>query len=313
MAAGAIAAGVGLMALGGAVGASARGVKGTKSKHSYYGGTKDELDVLRARNAAGVLEGAEQAGQGAGYLVGSVGEGNAVGAHGNKLWQTGGETDARGYRIGETGFTQAYGGMGEQRAAGGLLRDAAMGNAPSQAELMYQQQAGNIARQQQALAATARGGNQAAAMRSAGAEGRLAQTQALQGGAALRAAEMAQARGAYADAANAQVAAGQGVMQAGLAQRGLGLQQQGAAMDAYKFRAQNTQQAGQILGNLGAQREGQWLGAESDLNTAQLNAEVEVRKQRAEAQNRKKDRIFGASMSMIKGGANILGSASGGS
>lgn len=96
-------------------------------------------------------------------------------------------------------FDQAQDMRAQQMGALGLQRDAATGNAPSQAEMLAHKQIQDSIASQMSMAASARGGPaaQAAAMRQAQMYGSGAQQQGIMGIQAGRANEMAQARDAY--------------------------------------------------------------------------------------------------------------------
>lgn len=158
----------------------------------------------------------------------------------------------RGRIVGDTGFGNAV-------TALDLQQQAAMGRAPSQAELLLQANADEAQRVAMAQAASARGGNQAAALRSATALGTQAQLQAGQQAAALRAEEMAAARQAYAQTSQ------------GILGQGLGAEGQGIGIQA--------DVAGRI-GQLGAQREGLYTGAQMGLNQQILANMTELEKAR---------------------------------
>jgi len=101
--------------------------------------------------------------------------------------------------------SQAQGARNDQSAAMSMTRAAAMGNAPSRAELMGRQMIGNSLDAQMAAAASARGGALAQASATSAAQQGAAQFQqrGMNDLAALRADEMARAREAYASQAGA--------------------------------------------------------------------------------------------------------------
>lgn len=102
-----------------------------------------------------------------------------------------------------------------QYQANELQRQAALGNAPSAAQIQMQQGLGQAVQQQASLAAGARGGgaNLAAAQQVAAAQGANMSGNAIQSMGALRAQEMANARGAYMAGTNQIRGADQGRMQ----------------------------------------------------------------------------------------------------
>jgi hypothetical protein len=98
-----------------------------------------------------------------------------------------------------------------QNRALGLAEDAAMGRAPSVAEIQGQQQLQQAMQQQLAMAARARGGNMSLALRSAGQNAANMTTQGAQNAAMLRAQEMATAREQFASGAAASRTASQNI------------------------------------------------------------------------------------------------------
>ena len=99
----------------------------------------------------------------------------------------------------------AGGARTQQQDAAGLMRDAAYGNQPSQAEILGHQQTQNALNAQLAGAASAKGGPlaQMSAQRNAAQNAAAYTANADQGIAAMRAGEMAGARNAYAGQTNA--------------------------------------------------------------------------------------------------------------
>lgn len=121
--------------------------------------------------------------------------------------------DANNLANGKTGYTltapvqagidatQAR--IGNQAADLGIVRDSAMGRGPSAAENLAKSQLDSNIRSQSALAATARGGNIAAAMRQAAASGTQQSLQSASTLNALRAQEQLNAQGVLTQGANA--------------------------------------------------------------------------------------------------------------
>lgn len=114
-----------------------------------------------------------------------------------------GRMDVAGARMSRAQFNAANmrenaGDVARQQRALGLAEDAAMGRAPSVAEIQGQQQLQQALQSQLAMAARARGGNMSLALRSAGQSAAQMQGQAAQSAAMLRAQEMATARDQFA-------------------------------------------------------------------------------------------------------------------
>lgn len=166
---------------------------------------------------------------------------------------------------------------GQQQSALQLQQQAAMGNAPSRAEILGQGMADQAAATQQSLAASARGpAAMALAQQNAAANTANAQTQIAGQSMAQRADEMAQARNAYQAGAT------------GLRASDLSAQQQGAqqsqfnAQLAAQQRAQNDQfqlgmtQAQQNVRNaqLQAQMQQQAQNSQNQLGATGINAQV---------------------------------------
>jgi hypothetical protein len=167
----------------------------------------------------------------------------------------------------------------QQLGANQLLRDAAMGNAPSVAELQLQMGQEANARQAMAMANSGRG-NQTAALLNAQNAGVMGGQMLNQQQAALRAAEMAQARGAYSGALaglagqdlgaagqSAQVAqtADELALRAGMANQGIDLSWAGLGLQSRSLDDDRTRAA---LASLGGYAE---LGANNYLRGAEIN------------------------------------------
>jgi len=189
------------------------------------------------RMAESARAGREQAGMGGSWAMGQAIEGGMQAQE--NPWLTDQESMSRGY---------------DQAGSMDLMRQAAMGQAPSEAAYMLQSGLDKAANQQTALAGGARG---AAAL--AGAQsGAAANTAALQSNAfsqagQLRANEMAQARGAYNNAANTM--------------RGQDQARIGQNSQMSQFNAGNTNQyrlgMGQLNNQYGQQQQG-WFQNEMD-------------------------------------------------
>jgi hypothetical protein len=137
----------------------------------------------------------------------------------------------------QAGMAQANGSRGAQNDALSLQRGAALGSAPSQAEILGKSMADQGIASQMAMAASARGGAQAQAEAQRNARGGQAayMQQAQNTMAGLRADEMANARGAYMSGASA-------IRGQDLGAAGLGLSRTGMETQNEQFqRAQNQQ------------------------------------------------------------------------
>lgn len=192
--------------------------------------------------------------------------------------------------------SQAQGARNEQSAALNMTRQAAMGNAPSRAELMGRQMIGNSLDAQMAAAASARGGAlaQAGAMTAARQDAAQFQQRGMNDLAALRADEMARAREAYASQAGAM----------------RGQDYQGAAQAAQMSQAQGQIEMGQRGLNQQAQMGYEQMGL--DVNRAQqqgaleryrIDADVAERtnQRNYERQQKSDDRAWNAAASAMGG------------
>jgi len=150
-----------------------------------------------------------------------------------------------------------------QVQAANMQRDAAMGKAPSAAQRMLMANADASRNAMMGQAASARGGNQAAAMRTAAATGNAGMLAAGQQAGVLRAQEMADARAAYGSLATDMRGQDMGQAQLGVGMTGMGLNAQGQAA--------NTMVAGGTdMARLGAAREAAYLGALSDQQKSEM-------------------------------------------
>lgn len=150
-----------------------------------------------------------------------------------------------------------------QVQAANMQRDAAMGKAPSAAQRMLMANADASRNAMMGQAASARGGNQAAAMRTAAATGNAGMLAAGQQAGVLRAQEMADARAAYGSLATDMRGQDMGQAQLGVGMMGMGLNAQGQA-------ANTMVGAGTDMARLGAAREAAYLGALSDKEKAEM-------------------------------------------
>lgn len=135
--------------------------------------------------------------------------------------------------LGLMGRNEAFQGRADSLEAERLLKDAAEGKVPSQAEILARKNMDAIAAQQLAQAASARGsGAIASAQRRAMENTAMAQQGSATDSEALRAQEMATARAALANQSMGLRGIGMGYGQLGMAGYGQGLQAQGLAQNA---------------------------------------------------------------------------------
>jgi hypothetical protein len=263
-----------------------------------YGGDPVTAKVFQEQYQKGIQSGAGQVGMGVDRMNSAGGMGIGLAAQGRNA--TGVGMDAFGQGLGLAGQDR-----GLQMEAAGMQRDAALGLAPSAAQLQMRANASQIANQQRAQAASARGGNQAAAMRTAQAN---ASQMALQNGqqmAALRAQEMAAARGAYGELGG-QIR-GQDIQQAGLGGQmaGLGFNAQGQGIGAL-------QTSGAGIANIGQNREANYLSALQAKELAEQQARVDLENTRigGAIRNRESNRQFMGGL--IGTGGAVIGGMYGG-
>ena len=298
MATGAIVAGGVLAAAGIAAGVSAAKVKGDKAKQRYYGRSPEQEQAYRQYYGAGMVSGQQQIDSGVGQLQQGTQYAQNIGTRGEAVQGRGLAAADRSAAL----MDQGSGMLGESYD---LQRQAALGNAPSQAEQLLRANADEAARQQMGIASAARGGNQAAAMRNASTVGNQMQLQAGQQAGALRAQEMAQARSSM-----SQIGAAQSNVGAQRAQLGLGLMDQG--FNQQRFSAESQMGAGRYIGDLGTQREANYMNAQQTMEGQVLDSSTQIEIERAKAQQAKKDRRVGAMGMLVGGGAKIIGSGMGG-
>jgi hypothetical protein len=132
----------------------------------YSGGSPEALDANRSQYDAGILGGQDMTARGEG--IGAYGA-DAAAAAGNLGMQTG-----------ALGMNTAMTGMNRETNALNQSINAANRNVASLSNAQQQAATDNQARQMQAMAASARGGNAAAALRAAGAQGSQNQMQTSQ-------------------------------------------------------------------------------------------------------------------------------------
>ena len=198
--------------------------------------------------------------------------------------------------------TGQQGALSSQQDAMALQRDAAMGNAPSRAEILGQQQMQPIAAQQQSMAASARGpAGLAMAQRQAAGNTALSQVNSTANTQAMRADEMARARGDYAGAANA-VAQQTNAMRASE----LAAQQQ-QAQQAQFGAGLEMQQRG-----LNDQRENNMYGASRDVGKTTLSGTMAKQGMLADSFNQAQAVNAGVSTSNAAAGAKLFSAGVGG-
>lgn len=226
---------------------------GGAPEKSYVGGSQAALDARRS--AYGSAGDASMASGAAGYQAGLGTMGQAAGQ------AIGDRGAAYGYAANGQGLGLA--GIGSQNAAVTNARALAGRSTDSLAQRMLQAQSAANQRQMVGMAAQARGGNQAAAMRNAQAVGSQMQLQTNQQAAQMRAAEQQAALNRQLGVE--QMAAGVGGQQAGL---GYGMYGQGLGMAQT-----STGQLAGIGGNMASAGLGQQnvgLGAYGLLNDIDL-------------------------------------------
>lgn len=254
----------------------------------YLGGSRDALANMRDRYQAGQASGQGYLDAGVNAAAGGYDTLNAAAAQGQQD-----RSMAQGL-YGE-GAAVGLSGIGNQNAAVANARSLAAQPTDSLALAQLQQAQDRQANEMQAQAATARGGNQAAAMA-------LAQNQASQNGlvtqqqaAQLRAGEEQAALGRRLGVE--ELASGVGGQQAGL---GLGLQGQGTG-----YALQGTGQLADVgarqgsiglgIGGLGVNQQQIYANAENEANKNQLDAD----QKHASASQSAKGGIMGAAKSVI--------------
>ena len=269
---------------------------------TYIGGSQEALDARRQQQQQGI-------GQGAAYTQGGM---EIAGAGADMIggaYDTAGQdrTLARGYsdsglRIGAAGLDQQRQAMGRQNAVTGQMLATAAQQGPSAAQAQLQMGLDQSQRAMMAQAAGARGGNQAAAMQMAQATGSNMANQVNQQAGVLRAQEAQQQQmnllGAQQAAAG--IYGGQQQTMGTTAQLGYGMQGQGLGL------AQgSTGQQGQMGANVGSiglgvagagnQMQGNYLGAQTETDKAQLTADT----QQSSAKQGAKGGIMGAAKNII--------------
>lgn len=215
-----------------------------------------------------------------------------------------GESAARraAYQANYAGYDQAMKQGQQSRAAQGdalsLQRNAAYGNAPSQAQILGRNMLDQSMDAQMSMAASARGGSlaQAAAQRQAANSMAAQQQQGVNQLSALRAQEMAQARGEY-------MAGASGMRGQDYGAAGLGLQKSGQELQNEQFQRGLNQQGQQHYEDMGlrAQEDQQ----QADMQAAQLDAANYQNQTHLDAHSQ--DRETGLIASLAGAGGSVVG------
>jgi len=255
---------------------------------TYVGGSPEELAARRAQQNQGIAQGAAYTQGGMETSAGGAGMiGQAYGQAGLDRGLAQGMA-ADGSRIGQAGLGS------QNQAIAGMLSTAGQ-RGPSAAEAQMRMGLDQTQQAMMAQAASARGGNAAAAMRTAQAGGAQMAGQMNQQAAILRAQEEAQQRAQLIGAQ--QAAAGMYGGQAGL---GYGMQGQGLGLGQASTNMQG--QMGSNVGSIGLgqaqagnQMQGNYLGAQTATDKSQLEADT----QQSSAKQGAKGGLFGAAGKVI--------------
>lgn len=279
------------MAAGG-TGAAAKGfsTKGTRPNPSYYGGSQGALDAQRDLYARQQRDN--------GRLIDSGAQG--LGQIGN--WGMAQANQAEGSINGAFANEQA---ARQQQAllAGNITNAAAAYQPGGQSIATYKAALADAANQNMALARS--GTNSAMGLRDALNANAQASVDIGQRAALIRAQEE-QAKAQLGIQANAAAGQMMGDVRAGdqsLAGMNIGRQQFGV------------QTAGGVysgLSNLGAGREATYLDAQSQMEQAQLAAQMDYDRRRQEDRLQKRSQLIGLGAGLISGGANVMASSGGG-
>lgn len=299
-----IAIAAGALLAGGGIASAFKGAstKNTTAQKQYYGGTEDAQAALLkgyADQAATARQNAQGGFIGDNVYKGQQGIQTGLG-YTRDLAQQGRGLASVGANLVDQGKAQFSAGARAQMEAARAIQSAVDGTAPSQAELLMRAQAGEIGQRANAMAATARGGNQAAAMRAAIDAGANAQLNAAGQAAALRAQEMAVARQQL-----AQLGAQQ--YQQGSIPGGMGLSAIGQGMGAQQFGAQAQLNAGQYGTSLETQRELAYQQMQQDALRTIYGGEVAQEQARAAEAQRRSDRWWQLGGSLVGAGGTVMG------
>lgn len=287
----AIGIGAGLAAAGTAIAGGAMSVKNTKPRKQFFGNTAEQEQAYRNQYETGIQQGNAMLGQGAGMIgqAGQMAQDNALLSQGMY---------GQGRMLGDAGIA------GQNRGISNML-SAAYQQGPSAAQAQMQAGLDQSQRAMMAQAAAARGGNQAAAMRNAQAQGSQMALDANQQAAVLRAQEQQAeiARRVNAQQAAAQLYGQQSQLGYNIQGQGLGYANQAAGMYG---------DLGQGIGQMGLANQGQFLDARTAMESAALNADVQVAMAKAQAQQNKRNGLLGFAGALVGGGGAVMGSAFGG-
>jgi len=259
------------------------------------GGSPEALAASRQKYGLGIMAGMDQTARGEG-----------VGMYGADLAGQGaglaGTAGGAGLDMYGTGMGIGAQGMGAQDALlGGSLQTAGR-DVGSLARMQQQQATDAQAKQMQAMSANARGGNAAAALRSAQAQGSANQQLTAQNLAQMRMQEEVSKRDAM---IQAQQFAGQQYGQ----RAGMGFETATAGLGAANTGAGQITNAGSTIGDIGGDMMGaggkttsDFLGAETDTNKAQLEADQKLQQQKMENKKGWMENISKGVASMFGGG-----------
>jgi hypothetical protein len=273
-------------------------------KDQWFGGGAGELERLREGYAKGqdlgqiqIFRGEEGIDQGLKTLGSAQGTAAGLGVAASNY-------GVQGQGIGQAGMLAQDAAMGRQNDVTLAMLGTAAQQGPSAAQAQMQMGLDQSRRAMMAQAASARGGNQAAAMRNAQAQGSQMALDVNQQAGVLRAQEANAQRqallGAQAQAAG--IYGGQQQMMGQRAGMGYGMQGQGLGLqqgaNAQLADIGNTQAGiGQARANMGVQQQANYLGAETEANKAQLEASQSGE----EAKNKSKGGILGGIGSALGG------------
>lgn len=286
----AIGVGAGLAAAGTAIAGGAMAVGGTKARKQYFGDTAEQADAYRNQYESGIQGGNATMGQG----VGMMGDAARY-AQGNT---------ALGVDMYRQGQSMGQAQMDAQNAQIATMLRQTNTQGASVAQEQMRQGLDQSQRAMMAQAASARGGNQAAAMRTAQATGSQMALDVNQQAGVLRAQEQQAflARKLQAQQMAAQAYGQQSQLGFGMQGQGVGLANQAAGIYG---------QMGQATGQLGLGSQGQFLDARTSMETAALNSDTQIAMAKAQAQQAKRAGLLNLGGSLIGAGGNVMASGMG--
>lgn len=234
-------------------------------KDQWFGGSRDALDQLRKGYTEGQTAGQSQINNGMGAVDQGLQTLGAAGTNAENQGVQAGNFSMIGQDIG----TGALARQGDVTSA--MLKTASQ-QGPSAAEAQMRAGLDQTQNAMMAQAQSARGGNAAAAMRSAQYQGASAAAAVNQQAAALRAQEAESQRQTMLEAQSraAGIYGGNAQLGFGMQGQGLGLQQSANAQLADVGNSQAS--IGQNRANMGVQQQSNYLNAETEANKAQLEA-----------------------------------------